>query len=38
MENIVFDVDPDTCQPEDIQIKIIDFGLSMKAKFKSFNK
>ena len=39
LENIVLDVDPKLCTSmDDVQIKIIDFGLAMKAKFKTMNK
>lgn len=39
LENIVFNIDPKLSSSiDDFQIKIIDFGLAMKAKFKTMNK
>lgn len=39
MENVVFVSDPLLCENvNDIKIKIIDFGLSLKTKFKAINK
>lgn len=39
MENIVFKKNPIYCENiEDVQIKIIDFGLAKTAKFKAINK
>lgn len=39
LENIVFDINPKDCVSfDEVQIKLIDFGLAMKAKFRSINK
>ena len=39
LENIVFDINPKDCASfDEVQIKLIDFGLAMKAKFRSINK
>lgn len=38
LENIVFDTNTKNCLVDDLQIKLIDFGLAMEAKFKNINK